>query len=134
MTEHPYDGAEGRPLLDLVIKGMSVVDSDGTHIGTVDKVEGGHLKILRPDQRPRNQRQYVTPNWIVAVDDRVRPRRPRTTAARFTAGATRYRLPIFIAVVEAIDPIGIGFQTVDLLWRLLRKSAGWNEQESISGN
>ena len=53
MTEHPYDGAEGRPLLDLVIKGMSVV------------------KILRPDQRPRNQHQYVTPNWIVAVDDRV---------------------------------------------------------------
>ena len=67
-----YDGAEGRPLLDLVIKGMSVVDRDGTHVGTVDKVEGGHLKILRPDQRPRNQHQYVTPNWIVAVDDRVR--------------------------------------------------------------
>jgi hypothetical protein len=53
MTKHPYDGAEGRPLLDLVIKGMSVVDRDGTHVGTVDKVEGGHLKILRPDQRPR---------------------------------------------------------------------------------
>ena len=47
MTEHPYDGAEGRPLLDLVIKGMSVVDRDGTHVGTVDKLEGGHLKILR---------------------------------------------------------------------------------------
>ena len=30
MTEHPYDGAGGRPLLDLVIKGMSVVDSDGS--------------------------------------------------------------------------------------------------------
>ena len=53
MTEHPYDGAEGRPLLDLVVKGMSVVDCDGTHVGTVDKVEGGHLKILRPDQRSR---------------------------------------------------------------------------------
>ena len=48
------------------------LDCDGTHVGTVDKVEGGHLKILRPDQRPRNQHQYVTPNWIVAVDDRVR--------------------------------------------------------------
>jgi hypothetical protein len=71
MTEHPYDGVEGRPLLDLVIKGMSVVDSEGTHMGTV-KVEGGHLKIRRPDQRPRNQHQFVTPNWIAAVDDRVR--------------------------------------------------------------
>ena len=47
MTEHPYDGAEGRPLLDLVIKGMSVVDRDGTHVGTVDKVEGGHI-LLKP--------------------------------------------------------------------------------------
>ncbi len=72
MSKHPYDGAEGRPLLDLVIEGMAVVDRDGTHVGTADKVEGGHLKILRPDQRLRNQHQYVTPSWIVAVDDRVR--------------------------------------------------------------
>lgn len=72
MTEHPYDGVEGRPLLDLVIKGMAVVDSDGTRIGTVAGVEGGHLKIVRPDQAPRNQHQFVTPDWIVAVDDRVR--------------------------------------------------------------
>jgi hypothetical protein len=72
MTEHPYDGAEGRLLLDLVIKGMPVVDCDGTHVGTADKVEGGHLKILRPDQRPRNQHDYIDPNWIATVDDRVR--------------------------------------------------------------
>ena len=72
MTQNPYDGAEGRPLLDLVIEGMAVVDRDGTYIGKVDKVEGGHLKIVRPDQAPKNRHQYVTPNWIVAVDDRVR--------------------------------------------------------------
>jgi hypothetical protein len=89
MTEHPYDGAEGRPLLDLVIKGMSVVDRDGTHIGTVDKVEGGHLKILRPDQRPRNQHQYVTPNWIVAVDDRVRLNLTIDEAKRLWAAAEK---------------------------------------------
>ena len=69
MTEHPYDGAEGRPLLDLVIEGMSVVDCDGTHVGTVDKVEGGHLKILRPDQRPRNQHDILarigSPPWMI---------------------------------------------------------------------
>ena len=72
MTKHPYDGAEGRPLLDLVIAGMPVADRDGTQVGTVDKVEGGHLKILRSDQRPRNQHEYITPNWIAGVDDRVR--------------------------------------------------------------
>ncbi len=52
MSENPYDGAEGRPLLDLVIAGMAVVDCDGTEVGKVDKVEGGHLKIIRPDQHP----------------------------------------------------------------------------------
>jgi hypothetical protein len=72
MTEHPYDGVEGRKLLDLVIKDMPVVDCDGTHIGTADKVEGGHLKIVRPDQRPRNRYEYISPNWIAVVDDRVR--------------------------------------------------------------
>jgi len=41
MIEHPYDGAEGRPLLDLVIEGVSVVDRDGTLVGTADEVEGG---------------------------------------------------------------------------------------------
>jgi hypothetical protein len=72
MSENPYDGAEGRPLLDLIIEGMAVVDRDGTPVGTVDKVEGGHVKIVRPDQDPRNQHQYMTPGWIMAVDDRVR--------------------------------------------------------------
>lgn len=72
MAVQPYDGAEGRPLLDLVIEGMAVVDSEGARVGIVDKVEGGHLKIRRPDQAPRNEHQYVTPGWVVAVDDRVR--------------------------------------------------------------
>ncbi len=71
MANNPYDGAEGRPLLDLVIGGMTVVDCDGTLIGTATKVEGGHLKIHRVDQKPRNEAQFVSPDWIAAVDDRV---------------------------------------------------------------
>ena len=85
MAENPYDGAEGRPLLDLVIAGMAVVDSEGTLVGTVDKVEGGHLKIIRPDQEPRNAHKYVTPSWIVAVDDRVRLRVSLDEAKRMWA-------------------------------------------------
>ena len=85
MAENPYDGAEGRPLLDLVIAGMAVVDSEGTRVGTVDKVEGGHLKILRPDQEPRNMHQYVTPDWMAAVDDRVRLNRTLDEARRLWA-------------------------------------------------
>ena len=85
MDENPYDGAEGRPLLDLVISGMAVVSSDGTRVGTVDKVEGGHLKISRPDQASRNEHQYVTPDWIAAVDDRVRLNRSLDEAKRLWA-------------------------------------------------
>lgn len=85
MPVNVYDGEEGRPLLDLVIKDMEVVDSDGTRIGSVDKVEGGHLKISRADQKPRNRHQYVTPDWIAAVDDRVRLNRTFDEAKRLWA-------------------------------------------------
>jgi hypothetical protein len=85
MAVQPYDGAEGRPLLDLAIEGMAVIDRDGAHVGVVDKVEGGHLKITRPEQDPRNEHQYVTPDWIVAVDDRVRLNRTIDEAKRLWA-------------------------------------------------
>jgi hypothetical protein len=85
MPENSFDRAEGRPLLDLVIDGMAVVDSDGTQIGIVDKVEGGHLKIIRPDQAPKYRLQYVSPDWIAAVDDRVRLNRTLDEAKRLWA-------------------------------------------------
>jgi hypothetical protein len=85
MAVQPYDGAEGRPLLDLVIEGMAVIDRDGARVGIVDKVEGGHLKIKRPEQARRNEHQYVTPDWIVAVDDRVRLNRTIDEAKRLWA-------------------------------------------------
>ena len=74
-----------RNLLDLVVRGMSVVDCDGTHLGVVQKVEGGHLKILRADQAPRNRHQYVPPDWVVAVDDRVKINRTIDEAKRLWA-------------------------------------------------
>jgi hypothetical protein len=82
MAVQPYDGEEGRPLLDLVIEGMAVIDRDGARVGVVRKVEGSHLKIERSDQDPRNEIQYVTPDWIVAVDDRVRLNRTIDEATR----------------------------------------------------
>jgi hypothetical protein len=85
MADNPYDGAEGRPLLDLVIAGMAVVDCDGTLVGKVEKVEGGHLKISRADQDERHGHQFVTPDWIMAVADRVRLRQNLDEAKRLWA-------------------------------------------------
>jgi hypothetical protein len=61
-----------RDLLARIREGMEVVDTDGTRIGTVARIEGGHLKILRNDQKPRNAHQFVRPELILSVDERVR--------------------------------------------------------------
>ena len=62
----------GRQLLATIRQGMEVVDRDGTRIGTVARVEGGHLKMLRNDQEPRNAHQFVSPDLIHSVGERVR--------------------------------------------------------------
>jgi hypothetical protein len=61
----------GRALLARIADGMDVVDPDGTRVGTVARIEGGHLKIVRLDQEPRNAHQFVSPELIRSVDDRV---------------------------------------------------------------
>jgi hypothetical protein len=60
-----------RQLLGRIREGMLVVDILGTRIGTAARVEGGHLKILRDDQKPRNSHQSVSPELIHSVDGRV---------------------------------------------------------------
>lgn len=69
MSVHEKD--HERQLLTSIREGMEVVDSEGTRIGTVARVEGGHLKILRNDQKPRNAHQFVRPELIHSVGDRV---------------------------------------------------------------
>ena len=58
-------------LLARIREGMAVVDMDATRIGTVARIEGGHLKILRNDQKPRNAHQFVSPELIRSVDEQV---------------------------------------------------------------
>ena len=58
-------------LIARIREGLEVVDIDGTRIGTVARVEGGHLKILLNEQKPRNARQFVSPELIHSVDERV---------------------------------------------------------------
>ena len=60
-----------RQSLARIREGMEVVDTDGTRVGTVARIEGGHLKILRHDQDPRNAHQFVSPELIHSVDQRV---------------------------------------------------------------
>ena len=72
MTMTSSQKERDRQLLARIREGMEVVDSDGTRIGTVARIEGGHLKIVRSDQKPRNAHQFVRPELIRSVDERVR--------------------------------------------------------------
>ena len=58
-------------LLGSIRDGMEVVDKAGTRIGTVTRVEGGHFKIVRPGQEPRNAHQFVSPDLIDSVGEKV---------------------------------------------------------------
>ena len=65
------DRERGRKLLAKIRDGMEVIDFEGTLVGAVTRVEGGHLKILRPEQEPHNAHQFVAPELIDSVAERV---------------------------------------------------------------
>ena len=46
----------GRALLVRIADGMAVVDPQGTRVGTVARVEGGHLKIVQARRGVRAMR------------------------------------------------------------------------------
>ena len=72
MTMIANEKERDRQLLAKIRDGMEVIDSDGTRIGTVARIEGGHLKIIRNDQKARNAHQFVRPELIHSIDERVR--------------------------------------------------------------
>ena len=53
---------------------MEVVGADGVHIGTVDKVEGGRIKLIKADSGSHeDHHHYLSAGLIAAVEgDRVR--------------------------------------------------------------
>jgi hypothetical protein len=54
---------------------MEVIGADGAHIGTVDRVEGNRIKLIRPDSGiGHEQHHHYIPKGLVAEveGDRVR--------------------------------------------------------------
>ena len=52
---------------------MEVIGADGTHVGTVDKVEGDRLKLTKDDRGSGGKHHYVAMSLIEEVDaDAVR--------------------------------------------------------------
>lgn len=60
--------------LSKITEHMEVVGADGVHLGTVDKVEGGRIKLIRADSGSHGgHHHYVSGGLVAAVEgNRVR--------------------------------------------------------------
>ena len=47
---------------------MDVVDSDGQHVGTVDKVEGDRIKLTKNDPQAQGEHHYISLDTVASVE------------------------------------------------------------------
>lgn len=63
-------------MIDQVREHMKVIGADGVHVGTVDKVEGGRIKLTKNDsgEGSHKGRHHFIPGGLVAEveGDKVR--------------------------------------------------------------
>ena len=61
--------------LDGIREHMEVIGADGVHLGTVDRVEGNRIKLIRPDSGVGHEQHhhYIPSGLIAEVEgDKVR--------------------------------------------------------------
>lgn len=65
-------GRQGqRDLLQKVDEHMEVVGSDGTHVGTVDKVRGDRILLTKHDADAGGRHHSIPSSWLRTVDAKV---------------------------------------------------------------
>lgn len=60
-----------RDSLNKVKEHMDVVGSDGTHVGTVDKVRGDRILLTKNDPEAEGHHHSIPSSWISSVDTNV---------------------------------------------------------------
>ncbi len=60
-----------RDLLNKVKEHQEVVGSDGSHVGTVDKLRGDRILLTKNDRDAGGQHHSVPSRWLKSVDDKV---------------------------------------------------------------
>lgn len=53
---------------DDIQEHMEVIGADGGHVGTVDKVEGGRIKLTKSDRDSGGQHHYLPLGLVADVD------------------------------------------------------------------
>lgn len=71
-----------RDSLKQVSEHMEVVGSDGTHVGTVDKVRGDRIILTKADKDAGGHHHSIPSRWIQSVDDKVTIRKTAEEAKR----------------------------------------------------
>jgi hypothetical protein len=105
--------SEGKHMSDSRIKEhMEVIGADGVHIGTVDRVENGKIKLIKAWSRTSKDRRCACPRTAPLPSPwKKRPasRADHATAFGNSAGRRRLRmlLPLHYACATAF-PIGAG--------------------------
>lgn len=51
---------------------MAVVSADGQHVGTVDRVEGGQVKLAKDDTTSGGLHHLIPLEWVAAIEAEVR--------------------------------------------------------------
>ena len=63
-------------MIDQVREHMKVIGADGVHVGTVDKVEGGRIKLIKRDSGEgshKGHHHFISGGLVAGVeDDKVR--------------------------------------------------------------
>lgn len=55
--------------LSMIKEHMEVIGADGAHLGTVDKVEGGRIKLTRADSGSHgDHHHYLSAGLVAAVE------------------------------------------------------------------
>ena len=58
--------------IEGVKPGMEIIGADGVHVGTVDKVEGGRIKLTKADSGEgshEGHHHYISANYIADIED-----------------------------------------------------------------
>lgn len=69
-----------RDSLQRVNEHMEVVGSDGSHVGTVDKVRGDRILLTKSDSDAGGHHHSIPSRWIQSVDDKVTLRKSAAEA------------------------------------------------------
>ncbi|NIJ22264.1 hypothetical protein FHS95_003979 [Sphingomonas naasensis] len=69
-----------RDSLQRVNEHMEVIGSDGSHVGTVDKVRGDRILLTRSDSEAGGHHHSIPSRWIQSVDDEVTLRKSAAEA------------------------------------------------------